>query len=93
MYALLQIVAMLANTLSTIVIIWFIISMLFAFNVVSRDNQFLWEVNMAIERLLAPILSPIRRILPNTGAIDFSPLVLILILNALVYILQDIALR
>ena len=91
MYALVQIIAMLANTLSTIVIIWFIISMLFAFNVVSRDNQFLWEVNMAIERLLSPILNPIRRILPNTGAIDFSPLVLILILNAVIYILQDIA--
>ena len=93
MYALIQIVAMLANTLSTIVIIWFIISMLFAFNVVSRDNQFLWEVNMAIERLLSPILAPIRRILPNTGAIDFSPLVLILLLNALIFILQDIAVR
>ena len=40
-------------------------------------------VREALERIVAPFLNPIRNLLPNTGAIDFSPLVLILALDFL----------
>ncbi len=36
-------------------------------------------VRMFFDRLVEPMLAPIRRILPSTGMIDFSPMVLILI--------------
>ena len=87
MEALIGILYMLANTLSMIVIIWFILGLLFAFNIVGRDNQFLWQVARSIAALLDPLLRPIRRVLPDTGAIDFSPMVLILLINAVLIVL------
>jgi YggT family protein len=40
-------------------------------------------VREALERIVAPLLNPIRNLMPNTGGIDFSPLVLILALDFL----------
>ncbi len=87
--SILQILSMLVNVLVMFIIIQFVISLLFAFNVVDSNNQFLWQIYRSINGLLDPILNPIRKILPSTGAIDFSPLVLILALNALIIILQN----
>lgn len=91
MLALVQIISMIAQAIVFLVIIQFIIGLLFSFNVVSPRNEFLMQVYNSINSLLDPLLKPIRRFLPDTGAIDFSPLVLILALNAMVYILADIA--
>ncbi|MGB3797957.1 MAG: YggT family protein [Alteraurantiacibacter sp.] len=91
MLALVQIISMIAQAIVFLVIIQFIIGLLFSFNVVSPRNEFLMQVYNSINSLLDPLLKPIRRFLPDTGAIDFSPLVLILALNAVVYILTDIA--
>lgn len=44
-------------------------------------------VRETLDRLVEPLLSPIRRILPQTGMIDFSPLVLIILLQVLELIL------
>lgn len=91
MFALIQILSMIAQAIVFLVIIQFIIGLLFSFNVISGRNEFLIQVYNSINSLLDPLLKPIRRIMPETGAIDFSPLVLILALNAVIYILADIA--
>ena len=91
MYILADIIAMIANAIVILVIIQFVIGLLFAFNVVSGRNEFLQQVYNSINALLEPLLRPIRRILPATGAIDFSPLVLIICLNIVVRILYGIA--
>ncbi len=88
MNALIDILEMLAKTANMLVIIWFIIGLLFSFNVVGRDNTFLISVHDAIARLFEPLLRPIRRFLPDTGAIDFSPMVLLLAIYALITILE-----
>lgn len=75
---LIDILSMLINVLVMLIIIQFIIGLLFAFNVVNQGNQFLHQIYRSINLLLEPVLNPIRRILPSTGGIDFSPLVLIL---------------
>jgi YggT family protein len=85
-----QIIAMLTNILVMLIIIQFIIGLLFAFNVVNRSNDFLASFYMAINRFLEPVLRPIRNILPNTGAIDFSPLVLIILLNVVLIVLGNV---
>ena len=85
-----QIIAMLTNILVMLIIIQFIIWLLFAFNVVNRSNDFLASFYMAINRFLEPVLRPIRNILPNTGAIDFSPLVLIILLNVVLIVLGNV---
>ena len=87
-----QIIAMLTNILVMLIIIQFIIGLLFAFNVVNRSNDFLASFYMAINRFLEPVLRPIRNILPNTGAIDFSPLVLIILLNVVLIVLGNVIL-
>ena len=88
---LVDIVVMLTNVLVMLIIVQFVIGLLFAFNVVSPSNEFLRQVYESINRLLDPVLRPIRNIMPNTGAIDFSPLVLILGLQILTRILIGLA--
>ena len=91
MLALLQIVDMITTAIIMIVIIQFVIGLLFAFNVVSTSNQFLSQVYQSLNALLEPILRPIRRFMPDTGAIDFSPMVLIILLNIVTIILGNLA--
>lgn len=38
-------------------------------------------VRQTIDRLVDPLLSPIRGILPQTGMLDFSPLVLLILVQ------------
>jgi len=73
-----DVIGMLINVIVMLVIIQFIIGLLFAFNVINARNEFLWQIYNSINSLLEPVLAPIRKILPATGAIDFSPLVLII---------------
>ncbi len=85
-----DIIAMVVNVFVMLIIIQFVIGLLFAFNVVSPSNQFLMAFYSSINSLLDPILRPIRRIMPDTGAIDFSPIVLILALNATLIVLAAV---
>ena len=86
-----DILGMLINVIVMLVIIQFIIGLLFAFNVINQRNEFLWQVYNSINSLLEPVLAPIRRILPQTGTIDFSPLVLIVGLQILLIVLSGLA--
>lgn len=90
LYVIYEIIQMLTNVLVMLIIIQFIIGLLFAFNVVNTSNQFLMSFYEAINRLLEPVYRPIRRILPATGAVDFAPLVLIILLNIVLIILGGI---
>lgn len=92
MLAIIQIIEMIASAIIFLVIIQFVIGLLFAFNVVSPSNEFLTQIYRSINALLDPLLRPIRKLLPDTGAIDFSPLVLILGLNILTIVLADVLL-
>jgi YggT family protein len=86
-----QILSVLINVLVMLVIVQFVIGLLFAFNVLGRSNQFFVAVYDSINALLEPLLRPIRRILPATGAMDFSPLVLIIGLTILEIIVNNLA--
>ncbi|MEP2735551.1 MAG: YggT family protein [Erythrobacter sp.] len=85
-----EILGMLANIFIMLIIIQFVIGLLFAFNVVSPSNQFLMSVYDALNRLMDPILRPIRNLLPQTGAIDFSPIVVIVVLNIALIVLGNV---
>ena len=86
-----EILSVLANVLIMLVIVQFVIGLLFAFKVVSQSNQFATSIYNSINALLEPVLSPIRRILPTTGAIDFSPLVLIIGIQLLMIVVRNVA--
>ena len=57
-----------------------ILSWLIAFNVVNTRNQAVAVVGEFLYRITEPALRPIRRVLPNLGGIDISPVILILII-------------
>ncbi len=61
-------------------VIWAVLSWLIAFNVVNMQNRFVRGLVTALDRLFEPLLRPIRRILPDMGGIDLSPMVLILLI-------------
>ena len=55
-----------------------ILSWLVVFNVVNTRNRFVYMVGDFLYRITEPLLRPIRRVLPNMGGLDISPMVLIL---------------
>ena len=61
-----------------ILIVNIVLSWLVAFNVVNMQNKFVTIILYATNRLTDPLLNPIRRVLPNLGGIDISPIVLVL---------------
>ena len=85
-----QIVELLTNVFVMLIIVQFVIGLLLAFNVVSRGNDFVISVYRSINSLLDPVLRPIRNMLPQTGAIDFSPLVLIILLQVVLIVLDGV---
>lgn len=91
LYLVIKLLKMLSSVLIMLVIVQFIIGLLFAFNVVSPSNDFLRQVYDSVDKLLGPVLRPIRNIMPDTGAIDFSPLVLIFGLQGVVAVLESVA--
>ena len=80
---LLQIVDLLLSVLLWIIIIQAVLSWLVAFNVVNTHNDFVRQVLFALSRMTEPLYRPIRRIMPDFGALDFSPLVVLLIIQIL----------
>jgi YggT family protein len=61
-----------------IILAMVVLSWLVAFNVVNRSNPFVRQIGQALERLTEPLLRPIRRVLPDLGGIDLSPIVLLI---------------
>jgi len=77
-YALIQIVLILLNVLWWIIIIQAVMSWLIAFNVINTHNEFVRSVMIALDRLTTPLYRPIRRVLPDLGALDLAPMVILL---------------
>ena len=89
--ALISIIGYLTTILSTVVIIQFILSLLISFNVVSLSNNIVASIWQALSVIIDPFLKPIRKIMPDTGMIDFSPMVLLIGLRILQMLLAGLA--
>lgn len=61
--------------------VWVVLSMLISFNVVNRWHPVVSTIYNALSRLIEPMLRPLRRLLPDLGGIDISPILLIILLN------------
>ena len=83
LYALFSIIDMVLQVLVWVIIVQVILSWLVAFNVINTQSNFVRTVLDALERLTAPLYRPIRKILPDFGGIDFSPIILILAIQIL----------
>ncbi|MBR0667807.1 YggT family protein [Roseomonas hellenica] len=67
-----------------------VLSLLIAFNILDTRNRLVWTIADFFYRITEPALRPIRRFLPNLGGIDISPVILILLLQALRILLQEV---
>jgi YggT family protein len=78
MHALLAFIAGVINLYIWVVIIGAVLSWLIAFDVVNRRNRAVFTIADALYRLTEPALRPIRKVLPDLGGLDISPVILIL---------------
>ena len=88
------IIAILAQLVDVILglIIWVIIaqvlaSWLVAFGVVNTRNRVVYTIVDMLDRVTAPILRPLRRVIPPFGGLDLSPLVVLLLID---YVIRPI---
>ncbi|SDO10968.1 YggT family protein [Lutimaribacter pacificus] len=86
--------ALILNVMFFILLAHIIMSWLINFQVLNLNQQFVAQVWYGLNRLLEPIYTPIRRILPDTRPLDLAPLVLFIIIISLRdYILPELLLR
>ena len=87
---LIQILLIALNFYVWLVIAAAILSWLIAFGVINTYNRFVYMVNDFLYRITDPALRPLRRIVPNLGGIDISPVVLILIIYFIQMVLERV---
>jgi len=80
MRAVLDIVLIVLDLYVWLLIASAILSWLVAFNVVNTRNQLVSAIAEFLFRITEPVLAPIRRMMPNFGGLDISPIILILII-------------
>lgn len=89
MYALFWLVGELIHLMILAIIAAAVINTLISFGVLDGRNRIVYTVDDFLNRVTYPVLNPIRRFLPNFGGIDISPLIAILLLQALQIMLAD----
>ncbi|MBT5156714.1 MAG: YggT family protein [Rhodobiaceae bacterium] len=77
MVALLTLISQLIEFYIWIIIASAVLSWLVAFDVVNLRNRYVYLFADALNRLTEPAYRRIRRVLPNMGGLDLSPIVLV----------------
>lgn len=80
MRAVLDIILIILQLYWWVVLAMIIMSWLISFNVINTRNQFVDMIWRVVNQLTDPVLRPIRRVMPNFGGLDLSPLILFLII-------------
>ena len=89
MTSLFQILMLLLGVVRTVILIHFIMSWLLSFQVLNLRQPIVAQIWDGLTRLLEPIYGPIRRVLPQMGGLDLSPLVALLGVYAIEIILSN----
>lgn len=89
MRAILDVIVLALDLYWWIVIASAVFSWLYAFNVVNPRNQVVASIGQFLYQATEPALRQIRRFTPNLGAIDISPVILLL----LIILIQQIIFR
>ena len=80
MYAFLTLVSTVISIYVWLLIAQAVLSWLVAFGIVNRYNRVVATIGDFLWRVTEPLLRPIRRVLPDLGGVDISPVILILLL-------------
>lgn len=71
-----EVALVLLNLYLWVIIISVVMGWLVAFGIINPYNRAIMIIDEALLRLTEPLLQPIRRIIPNLGGLDLSPLIL-----------------
>ena len=88
--ALVSIADLLLDILWWVIIVQVVLSWLIAFNVLNVHSGGVRNFIVALDRLTAPLYRPIRRMLPDFGGVDFSPLVILILIQVLKKLLAGV---
>ena len=77
---LLQIVHIILTVLWWFIIAQAVMSWLIAFNVINTHNQFVGQLWTVLDRITEPLYRPFRRIMPDFGGLDLTPMVVLILL-------------
>ena len=91
--AFVEIANLLLSVVTWIIIGQVILSWLLAFNVLNPSSGGVRKFLIALDRITAPLYRPIRRLLPDFGGIDFSPLVILLLIQVIRKLLAGVVLQ
>jgi YggT family protein len=61
-----------------VILLTVVMSWLIAFNIVNLSNPYVRQFNGILRRLTEPVLGPIRRLLPDLGGLDISPIIVLI---------------
>ena len=78
MYSVLMLIDRIIDIYVWVIILSAVLSWLVAFDIVNMRNRFVYLVGDALNRITEPVYRPIRRVLPDMGGLDLSPLIVIL---------------
>ena len=87
MLSLIQILLLILDIVWFIILAQVIMSWLINFQVLNLHQQLVAQIWYGLNRILEPVYGPIRRILPNMGGLDLTPLVVLIGVYALRIIL------
>ena len=90
MNLIIDILSILLDVVWWIIIVQAILSWLLAFNVINTQNPVVRQIWTTLDRMTQPIYAPIRRILPDFGGLDLSPLVVLVALAIINRVLTEI---
>ena len=91
--AIVDIADLLLSIITWVIIIQVVLSWLFAFNVLNTSQGGVRAFAIAIDRLTAPLYRPIRRLLPDFGGIDFSPLAILILIQVIKKLLAGVVVQ
>ena len=89
MNTVIQILIYLLTLVWWIIVIQAVLSWLIAFNVINTHNDFVRQVYGTLDRLTEPLYRPIRKVMPDFGALDLSPIVVLIGIQILDIVLRN----
>ena len=78
---LIYLVSPVLSFLVILIFVWVVMSWLVSFNVINLRNPMMRQIYYGIESIMKPLMAPIQRVLPSFGGMDFSPIVVLLLLQ------------
>lgn len=92
MLTIIQALLLILGVIRFFVIAHFIMSWLLRFDVLNIRQEFVGQVWHGLERILEPIYSRVRRVMPDLGGVDLSPIVVLVAIEILrIFLINNIA--